>query len=269
MTDRDAEFAGRQETDSEDRDRATLALTCLDLTNLNDDCTPADIEDLCARAVTPFGNVAAICIWPQFVVQATELLKDTPVKVATVVNFPAGTATGEAVIAETEAAIASGANEIDLVMPYRRIEDDTNLVYGVIAGTRGAAGKTLLKVILETGELNDDGLIRKASQIAMDGGADFIKTSTGKVPINATPEAAAIMLSVIADHGGDVGFKPAGGIKTLADAELYLDLAEQALGPDWATPRTFRLGASSLLDNLLAGLEGRTADGADDAGKGY
>jgi deoxyribose-phosphate aldolase len=169
-------------------------------------------------------------------------------------------------MAETGAAVADGANEVDLVMPYRRVGDDPDLVYGLVSGTRSAAGKALLKVILETGELQDEALIRKASEIAIDAGADFIKTSTGKVPVNATPEAARIMLSVIADQGGDVGFKPAGGIKTLGDANLYLDLAAEALGPDWATPRTFRFGASSLLDNLLAILQG--GDGSE-AGEGY
>jgi deoxyribose-phosphate aldolase len=249
-----------------DNSRARLALTCLDLTNLNDDCTPADIEALCERAFTPFGHVAAICIWPQFVAQAAGLLKGKPVRIATVVNFPDGGEDRDAVMAETGAAIAEGANEVDLVLPYRRVGDDPDLVYGMVSGTRSAAGKTLLKVILETGELRDEALIRKASEIAIDAGADFIKTSTGKVPVNATPEAARIMLSVIAEQGGDIGFKPAGGIKTLEDANLYLDIAAEALGPDWATPRSFRFGASSLLDNLLAVLEGR--DGSQ-AGEGY
>ena len=249
-----------------DDSRARLALTCLDLTNLNDDCTPEEIEALCERAFTPFGHVAAICIWPQFVAQAAGLLAGKPVRIATVVNFPAGGEDRDAVIAETEAAVADGASEVDLVMPYRRVGDDPDLVYGVVAGTRAAAGKALLKVILEAGELGDEALIRKASEIAIDAGADFIKTSTGKVAVNATPEAARIMLSVIADQGGDVGFKPAGGIKTLEDANLYLDLAAEALGPDWATPRSFRFGASSLLDNLLAVLQGR--DG-ETAGEGY
>ena len=249
-----------------DDSRARLALTCLDLTNLNDDCTPEDIEALCERAFTPFGHVAAICIWPQFVAQAAGLLAGKPVRIATVVKFPAGGEDRDAVIAETEAAVADGASEVDLVMPYRRVGDDPDLVYGVVAGTRAAAGKALLKVILETGELGDEALIRKASEIAIDAGADFIKTSTGKVAVNATPEAARIMLSVIADQGGDVGFKPAGGIKTLEDANLYLDLAAEALGPDWATPRSFRFGASSLLDNLLAILQGRDGEAA---GEGY
>ncbi|HMB47753.1 MAG TPA: deoxyribose-phosphate aldolase [Afifellaceae bacterium] len=249
-----------------DNSRATLALTCLDLTNLNDDCTPADIEALCERAFTPFGHVAAICIWPRFVKQAAGLLAGKPVRIATVVNFPAGGEDREAVMAETKAVVADGANEVDLVIPYRRIGDEPDLAYGMVTGTRSVAGKTLLKVILETGELQDEAMIRKASEIAIDAGADFIKTSTGKVAVNATPEAARIMLAVIAEQGGDVGFKPAGGIRTLDEANLYLNLAEEALGPDWATPRSFRFGASSLIDNLLAVLEGRTGD---DAGGGY
>ena len=221
---------------------------------------------MCERAVTPHGHVAAICIWPQFVARAAELLDGKPVRIATVVNFPDGAGDRDSVIAETEAAVADGANEIDLVLPYKRLEDDADFAYDVVAGTRGAAGKALLKVILETGELKGEALIRKASELAIDAGADFIKTSTGKVDVNATPEAARIMLAVIADHGGDIGFKPAGGIRTLDDANLYLDIAAEILGPDWATPRTFRFGASSLLDNLLDALEGR--DGGD-TGEGY
>lgn len=252
-------------SEADDR-RAMLALSCLDLTNLNDDCEAPDIEDLCARAFTPHGHVAAICIWPEFVEQAAGLLAGQPVRIATVVNFPAGGEDVDTVVAETEIAVENGANEIDLVMPYRHLAEDPDGVYGLVAATRRAAGKALLKVILETGELGEEDLIRKASEIAVEAGADFLKTSTGKVPVNATPEAARIMLSVIADHGGDIGFKPAGGIRTLEDANIYLDLAAELLGPDWATPRTFRLGASSLLDNLLAVLEGRPGESG---GGGY
>lgn len=271
MTDqyrRNGEDDGPGRTDEEPAvDHARLALACLDLTNLNDDCTAADIDALCARTVTPFGHVAAVCVWPQFVAQASGLLEETPVRVATVVNFPAGGDDVEPVVAETETSVAQGANEIDLVLPYRRLRDDPKLVYGLVSAIRAAAGKALLKVILETGEIGDADLIRQASVIAIDAGADFIKTSTGKVPVNATPEAAEIMLTVIADHGGDVGFKPAGGIKTLADAEIYLALADDIVGAGWATPRTFRFGASSLLDDLLARLGG--ADSVQPASGDY
>lgn len=245
---------------------ARRALACLDLTNLNDDCTPADIAALCDRALTPHGPVAAVCIYPRFVAEAKQRLGGTPVAVATVVNFPAGREDAEAVVAETEKAIANGADEIDLVLPYRRIGDAPKLAEDLVVAVCQAAGDdTVLKVILETGELQEERLIRRAADIAIRAGADFIKTSTGKVTVNATPEAARVMLSVIVDYEGDVGFKAAGGIRTVDDAALYLRLADEMLGPDWAKPDRFRFGASGLLDAVLAAIDRR----AGQAGSGY
>ena len=250
------------------REAASQALTLLDLTNLKDDCTEADIRTLCHRAVTPFGNVAAICIWPRFVAYAAGILGDTsPVAIATVVNFPSGDMAVADVVAETETAIADGANEIDLVLPYKAL----------MAGREAEAAKMVeavravcppavkLKVILETGELKEKALIRRASEIAIEGGADFIKTSTGKVAVNATLEAADTMLHAIRDSGQNIGFKAAGGIGSVPDAALYLDLASTIRGPDWAMPSTFRFGASGLLDNILAALTGGHAP----VSKGY
>jgi deoxyribose-phosphate aldolase len=117
----------------------------------------------------------------------------------------------------------------------------------------------VLKVILETGELREPALIEAASRIAIDAGADFIKTSTGKTAVSATPEAAEIMLNAIKASGRPVGLKPSGGIRTVADARIYLDLADRIMGPDWATPRTFRIGASSVYDALVAAIEGRAS----------
>ncbi|MCB1387084.1 MAG: deoxyribose-phosphate aldolase [Nitratireductor sp.] len=238
---------------------AAKAISLLDLTNLNDVCTPADIADLCARATTPHGKVAAICIWKEHVRQARKLLKGTGIRIATVVNFPAGGTDVDAVIAETEQAIADGADEIDLVLPYRALIVGAEGVarYMVRRIARTCRGKALLKVIIETGELKDVGLIRRASGLSIEEGADFIKTSTGKVPVNATPEAAEIMLKVIARTGRKIGFKPAGGIRTTADAAAYLDLAARIMGRKWAGPRTLRFGASSVLADLLATLDGK------------
>ena len=253
-------------TDGHLVDAARRALACLDLTNLNDDCTTGDIAKLCARATTAHGSVAAICIYPRFVKWAKTRLTRSPVGVATVVNFPAGGDDTAAVVAETERAVKDGADEIDLVLPFRRMGDNPKLVEEQVVAVGAAAGEdTLLKVILETGELKEERLIRRAAEIAIRAGANFIKTSTGKAAVNATPEAARIMLSVIADYGGDVGFKAAGGIRTVADAAVYLDMADEMLGPDWAGPETFRFGASGLLDSILATLEGREAA----AGSGY
>lgn len=252
-------------THSDPKVLARRAIACLDLTNLNDDCSEADVIDLCARAATPHGDTAAICIWPRFVPLAKQKLSNSMIRIATVVNFPQGGEDTAPVIAETGEAIAAGADEIDMVMAYRLVADRPAEVETQIAAIRQAARGRLLKVIVETGEIKDPGLIRKAAEIAIAAGADFIKTSTGKVAVNATAQAARVMLSVIAGHDGRIGFKPAGGIRTLDDVALYFGLADEILGPDWATPKTFRIGASSVLDALVATLDDRAAE----PGSGY
>ena len=239
---------------------ARRALAALDLTDLNDGCDGAAIERLCARAVTAHGPVAAVCIWPRFIAQARPLLAGTGVKIATVVNFPSGDEPPETVEAAIRAAIADGADEIDLVLPYRAlIEGRDDAARKMVALARTAAPGATLKVIIETGELRDPGLIERAANLAIAEGADFIKTSTGKVKVNATPEAARIMLGVIVKSGRPVGFKPAGGIRTVSDAAEYLALADDIMGAGWATPQTFRFGASGVLDAILATLGGTTA----------
>jgi deoxyribose-phosphate aldolase len=241
------------------RETAAVALSLLDLTNLKDDCTPAQIETLCERAQSPYGNTAAVCIWPRFVAQARGILgTDHAVKIATVVNFPAGDMEVADVAAEAREAIADGADEIDLVIPYRALlEGNEQAVTDMVAAVKAeCTGPVILKTILETGELKDVALIQRASELAIEAGSDFIKTSTGKVAVNATLEAADIMLRAIRDSGRKVGFKPAGGIGSVADAALYLSLAETIMAPDWAMPSTFRFGASSLLDDILGVLAG-------------
>lgn len=237
---------------------ATRALSLLDLTNLKDDCTPEQIVSLCAKAQTAFGPTAAICIWPRFVMQARTLLgPNSPVRIATVVNFPAGDAKIEDVLAETRDAVADGADDIDLVIPYRALmAGNEHAVTDMVTAVKAACGSAILKTILETGELKDKSLIRKASDLSIAAGADFIKTSTGKVGVNATLEAADIMLQAIRDSRKKVGFKPAGGIANVMDASLYLRLADTILGEDWAIPSTLRFGASGLLDDIIAVLSG-------------
>jgi deoxyribose-phosphate aldolase len=238
---------------------AARALACLDLTNLDDACDAAAIDALVARAQTPHGPVAAVCVWPAFVAQAKAALAGTPIRVATVVNFPAGTAPVDAVRAETEAALADGADEIDLVVPYRAlIAGDPAAVTAMVAAIAALRPGTL-KTILETGEIGDPGLIRVAADAALDGGAGFLKTSTGKVPVNATLASAAILLDAIRASGRDVGLKPAGGVRTTADAGAYLALCDAAMGEGWATPAHFRIGASGVLTALLASLDGAGA----------
>ncbi|EEE45496.2 deoxyribose-phosphate aldolase [Roseibium alexandrii] len=251
---------------------AKRALGLVDLTNLNDDCTAEDITALTNRTVTPYGAVAAVCVWPRFVAQAVKELAGTGVKVATVVNFPAGGEDTQAVVAETRQAIADGADEIDLVMPYRTfVEGRKGFAEEQIIQVKAAIPEpAILKVILETGEIKDPLLIHAASNVAIAAGADFIKTSTGKVAVNATLEAAEIMLTAIEEARRDnaervIGFKPAGGIKTASDAAAYLALADKIMGHNWVSASTFRFGASGLLDALTATIEGQEAA----VGEGY
>lgn len=243
---------------------AARALALIDLTDLGDAATEAGARDLCARAVTAHGPVAAVCLWPRFVATAKAALAGTPVKIATVVNFPHGGEDTAAVVAETEQAIADGADEIDLVLPWRAF----------VAGRRGfaetqvvklkevTAGRAVLKVILETGEIGDAGLVRAAADAALAAGADFVKTSTGKVKVNATLEAAEILIEAIRASGRPAGFKAAGGIRTVAEAAGYLAVADRIMGPAWASPATFRFGATALLSDVLAVLDGRAATDA-------
>ena len=243
---------------------AQRALRCLDLTDLTDNCSEPAIDKLCAKALDPRGPVAAVCIWPQYVSSVREALKGSSVRIATVVNFPAGGEDVDRVVDDTNEALGDGANEIDLVLPYRALmRGDLDKAAEMAAAVRDVVDQgRLLKVILETGQLADAGQIETASRLAIESGADFIKTSTGKTATSATPEAAEIMLNVIKTSGRNVGLKPSGGIRTLADAKLYLDLADRIMGPGWATPKTFRIGASSVYDALIAAIEGRASSPA-------
>lgn len=236
--------------------RAVLGL--LDLASLETSDDDARIERLCRRAVTPFGKVAAVCVHGPFVPLCKKALAGTGVRVATVVNFPEGRANPRAAELETRALVAAGADEIDAVLPFEALRrGDRQAAGDLVAACRAACGADAkLKIILETGALIGAELIAAASRIAIDAGADFIKTSTGKRAVGATPEAARAMLTAIRDCGKPVGFKAAGGVRTLDQANTYLDLAAAVMGPDWATPETFRLGASGLLDDLLQRLGG-------------
>jgi deoxyribose-phosphate aldolase len=238
---------------------ARRALTCLDLTDLTEICSDHGIDALCAKAMDPRGPVAAVCVWPQFVSRAREALKGSPVRIATVVNFPAGGEDVDRVIEDVHEALGDGANEIDLVLPYEAVRrGDLDRASDMIVGVRDVVDHDrVLKVILETGQLAEAALIETASRLAIEAGADFLKTSTGKSPVSATPEAAEIMLNAIKASGRPVGLKVSGGIRTLADCALYLGLTDKIMGVDWATPRTFRIGASGVYDALIAAIDGR------------
>jgi deoxyribose-phosphate aldolase len=216
-------------------DRARAAIPLLDLTDLADDHSAAGIDRLCQRAAEH--QVAAVCVWPEHVSRCVELLADSGVGIATVVNFPQGNQQVGKVLEETLTALSDGATEIDVVMPFKMFRNgDVKPTAAMIEAVGDlVAPPGILKVILETSE--------------------FVKTSTGKAPGGATLEAARVMLGVIAESDRTVGIKPSGGVKTFDDAIAYLDLAAEVMGDDWALPATFRFGASSLLDALLVQIE--------------
>lgn len=238
---------------------ARLALSLMDLTRLEADDDEAAIVALCRRAATPFGSPAALCVYPAWLVAARrtllEMKLEDAVRLATVANFPAGDAAPQEVAAEVRQALALGADEVDAVFPWQRLIDgDESAGRELVTACREANPHHTLKIILETGCLESPRLIAQAASIAIKGGADFLKTSTGKVAVNATPGAARTLLETIRDSGADVGCKVSGGIRTAGQAREYLELASDILGADWIDPRHFRFGASGLLDDLLATL---------------
>jgi deoxyribose-phosphate aldolase len=242
---------------------ARTALACLDLTSLVDghDTTggEAEVDALCAKAIGPAGRgpTAAVCVWPRLAARARAALP-AGIRVAAVANFPHGGSDVAAALRDVAAIAEAGAQEVDVVMPSR----DLAAAPAVLWAVRRACEGLTLKVILETGELADAARIRQACRIALDHGADFLKTSTGKRPVSATPEAAALLLQAIAaraDARGRVGFKPAGGIRSVADAAAYIALTRQALGEAALQPARFRIGASGVLADIEAVLAGGSA----------
>jgi deoxyribose-phosphate aldolase len=238
---------------------ARRLLGLIDLTSLNPTDDDVSVSALAALASTPVGRVAAFCTWPRFIGVVRKRLGGTGVPIAVVTNFPAGSSDVAAAAAETAAAVADGADEVDVVFPYHAMlagDDATGLA--LVRACRAACGsKALLKVILETGQLGAAARIRHAAELAIEGGAHFIKTSTGKTQPGATLQAAEVMIDVIASvkaRGLEIGLKPSGGVSSIAEARGYLDLYEKRFGIGSATPATFRIGASSLIKPVLAAL---------------
>ena len=226
----------------------------VDHTLLLQGSTWEEIKQICDDAMKY--ETASVCIAPSYVKEAAEYMNGR-IPVCTVIGFPNGYMTTAAKEFETKDALANGASEIDMVINIGWLKDKKyDLIENEIKILKAACGDKILKVIIETGELKDEALIRKASEISIKAGADFIKTSTGKVAVNATPESARIMMEVIRDMGVEktVGFKPAGGVRTAEDAQKYLAIADELFGADWADARHYRFGASSLLASLLKAL---------------
>ena len=240
---------------------ARIALACLDLTSLNDADSEADIDTLCAKAHGLHGDVAAVCVWPRFVARSRGRLP-AQICVAAVANFPDGSLDSAQALREANAIVEAGGDEVDLVLPYRAFAaGEAVACAALVAAVRRATTGCTLKLIIESGELKTRELIRAASELGIAEGADFLKTSTGKSPVSATPEAARTMLEAIAAHsrGTQVGFKASGGVRRVADAALYIALVREILGAAALTPVRLRFGASGLLADIEATLAGTAA----------
>ena len=235
---------------------ARRAIGFIDLTDLSDDHAPDGIDELCRRARVH--HTAAVCVWPEYVATCADQLSGSGVRVATVVNFPSGNDPVADVVAATQAALADGADDIDVVLPYEAFLAGDEQGAGAMVAALAALIEPpqILKVILETGALASVEAVSAAAGLAIRNGADFVKTSTGKIPAGASLDAAEAMLDAIAAVDRAVGLKPSGGIRTFDEAMAYIDLADSKMGEGWATPATFRFGASGLLDALLAVIDG-------------
>ncbi|MBI3349879.1 MAG: deoxyribose-phosphate aldolase [Burkholderiales bacterium] len=248
------------------RAAARTALACLDLTSLNDADTAADIAALCQRAQTANGPVAAVCVWPRFVAQARAALPSS-IKVAAVANFPGGALDVQRALADVAEIAQAGGDEVDVVLPYRAlIAGQTTEVAEFMSEVRFASRPLTLKVIIESGELGSADRIAQATRLALAAGADFVKTSTGKTQIGATPAAAATMLKEIKASGlSAAGFKASGGVRSVADAAGYIAQVEAALGAAALNPQRLRFGASGLLtdiESVLTGAESAATNSA-------
>jgi deoxyribose-phosphate aldolase len=239
-----------------------LAISMMDLTTLDAKDTPGKVKQLCTKAIRPHEmegvpSAAAVCVYANLVSVAKEALKGTKIKVAAVSTaFPSGMSNRKFKLDETRYAVAEGADEIDMVISRGHfLKGEYNFVFDEIAAVKEACGEAHLKVILETGELSTLDNVRKASELAIAAGGDFIKTSTGKIQPAATLPVTLVMLETIRDHyyktGIKIGMKPAGGIATAKLALQYLVMVRETLGEGWLNPDYFRFGASSLANDLL------------------
>ena len=263
VDERAAALGRRSIKTSAKRQGIQIATSMIDLTTLEGSDTPGKVRHLCAKGVCPaparpeIPSVAAICVYPALVPVAVEALRGSGVAVASVATgFPSGQTSRAVKVEETRDAVAAGAAEIDMVISREAyLAGDDARVAHEIAAVKEACGDAHLKVILETAELPTYAHIRHASQLAIDAGADVIKTSTGKASSGATPGVVLVMLETVRDHyartGRVIGVKAAGGVSTTKAALHMLVLVKETLGDEWLTPDRFRIGASSLLNDLL------------------
>lgn len=243
-------------SDSTKSDVARRVLRLIDLTLLGDHDQVSDVEALCDDASTPFGDVAAVCVWPQFVETVVKRLGDASIEIAAVANFPAGDNDPERAVRDAQTIVEAGGTEVDVVFPWPTlVAGQTGVGADLVSQVRAALpDSVLLKVILETGELDDPRLIEAAALEAIAGGAGFLKTSTGKTQTSATPAAARQLFELASAASRPVGVKISGGVRTVEDATTYLEIADEIFGKDQVTPATMRIGASSLLGAVLDSL---------------
>ncbi len=263
VEERVARFTTRSIKKSSKLQGLKMVLNMIDLTTLEGKDTEGKVKQMCYKAVhlhdviAGLPTVAAVCVYPSMVKTAKDALKGTNVKVASVATaFPSGQSTYDVKIADTKFAVENGADEIDMVISRGEfLEGNYNFVYDEIASIKEACGKARLKVIFETGELSSLDNVRRASEIAMYAGADFIKTSTGKISPAATMPVTLVMLEAIRDYyyktGKMIGMKPAGGISSAKAALHYLVMVRETLGGAWLSNEWFRFGASSLANDVL------------------
>lgn len=253
----------------------------MDLTSLGEADTPLMVAALVERSRSAAGSPAALCVWPRFVRQVSCGLAALDAagsaagssggpRVAAVANFPSGQEPLAQVLSQVRTIVADSGDEVDLVLDWRALQrggaEEIERAAAGVRAVRQACRGAVLKLIIESGELKEPALIERASRIGLNEGVDFLKTSTGKTPTGATVEAARVMLQTIAAHprGARVGFKASGGVRTVRDAQVYLDLVAQILGPEALTPARFRIGASGLLADVEAVLN--TGGGAPSSG---
>jgi deoxyribose-phosphate aldolase len=276
---RAARLAARSIKRESKRAGLELAVRCIDLTTLEGADTPGKVRAMCARALRPdpddptLAPVAAVCVYGSLVAVARDAVAGSPVRVASVAGaFPSGQSPLQERLDEIRAAVADGADEVDIVLNRGALlSGRLDVVHDEVALAKEACGDAHLKTILETGELGSYEMVRLASAVAMAAGSDVIKTSTGKLPSSSTPAVALCMAEAIREFadatGRAVGLKLAGGIRTSKQALGYLALVAETLGVEWLTPERFRLGASSLLNDIVlqrrfarTGRYGRTDD---------
>ncbi|MFA6334056.1 MAG: deoxyribose-phosphate aldolase [Bacteroidales bacterium] len=250
----------------------SASIGLIDLTTLNSTDTPSKVESMIDKVnqfqihYPKYPSVAAVCVYPNFAKVVKNKLNNAGVKIAVVAGaFPSSQSFSEIKVAECKTAVEQGANEVDIVLALNHfLDEDYKAAFEEIQQIKNSIGKAHLKVILETGALKTPKLIANASNLAIEAGADFIKTSTGKMEPAATPEAAYVMCRCIKEHyqktGKKIGFKAAGGISTPEDAILYYAIVETILGKEWLSSGLFRFGASRLANNLLTKLEGKSVN---------